>query len=265
MRNTLHPTLLAVFMAALSLSASPLLHASKSDVGKEQRWAEQVVDALLDGEEFWLDDGAGHEFLALYTESETPSQRAAIVVHGIGVHPDWPDVIYPLRTGLIEHGWHTLSIQMPVLPNEAEGSAYLPLFSELAGRFESAIAFLEERDNTDIAIVAHSMGSTMSASYLAGTQRSVSRFVAVGMGPGIGPDIDNANALSNIALPTLDLYGSDDLEGVVASAGKRADALKAAGADGSRQQVVDGANHFFQGFEEPLVDAVATWLNATAE
>ena len=103
----------------LGLAHFPLAgYATESDVGKEQRWAEQVIDSLLDGDEVWLDDGNGHEFLGILTEGES-TEQAVILVHGIGVHPNWPDVIYPLREGLLEAGITSLSIQTK-LQNDAQ-------------------------------------------------------------------------------------------------------------------------------------------------
>jgi len=90
---------------SLALLATALLlpvAATNSDTAKESRWAEQVIDGLLDGEEVWLIDDSGHEFLSILTEGDRGSGEAVILIHGIGVHPNWPDVIYPLRAGLLE-------------------------------------------------------------------------------------------------------------------------------------------------------------------
>ena len=114
-------------------------YAVGSDVAKEQRWADQIVDSLMDGDELWLNDGSGHEFLGLMTEAEEESTNAIVLLHGIGVHPNWPEVIYPLRVGLPESNWATLSIQMPILKNEAEGKEYVPLFPEVSARILSLI------------------------------------------------------------------------------------------------------------------------------
>ena len=56
---------------------------SATDLNKEKRWAEQVVDAIMDGEAIWLDDGSS-QFLGVYTESEEDSDRAVIIMHGTG-------------------------------------------------------------------------------------------------------------------------------------------------------------------------------------
>ena len=73
-----------------------------SDLAKEKRWADQVVDAILDGEAVWLNDGTS-DFLGIYTEAAEDKGRSVIVMHGTGIHPDWQQVIQPLRVGLTEH------------------------------------------------------------------------------------------------------------------------------------------------------------------
>ena len=234
--------------------------ATSSDVGKEQRWAEQVVDGLLDGDEVWLPDSTGHEFLGVLTEGDTESGRAVLLLHGIGVHPNWPDVIYPLRSGLLEADITTLSIQMPVLPNEAESTAYLPLFAEVPGRIDAALARLKESGYTRVTVVAHSLGAAMAVYALSEMPSAqVDSLVIVGMSPG-GDDQINIRRLQKLDLPLFDLYGSDDLEAVLRTAHQRAEA--GASSIAFRQQRVEGANHFFQGFEAELVQQVLDWLEA---
>lgn len=92
---------------ALALGLYMPLSASASDTAKEARRAEQIVDSLLDGDAVWLGDGTGHEFLGIYTEAELNTGRAVILVHGIGVHPDWPDIIYPTVRIIFSRGTRT--------------------------------------------------------------------------------------------------------------------------------------------------------------
>jgi hypothetical protein len=91
--------------------------ASESELAKEKRWEEQIVPSIMIGEDVKL-TAHSVEFLALYAEPTTEQQKGAVILlHGIGVHPAWPDVIEPLRMELPEYGWHTLSLQMPILGN----------------------------------------------------------------------------------------------------------------------------------------------------
>ncbi len=236
--------------------------AAASDLAKEKRWADQIVDSLIDGEAEWLEAG-GHKFLGIYTEAgDGEHARAAIVLHGSGVHPNWPQVVYPLRVGLTEHGWATLSLQMPVLSNDARPKDYAPLLDEVAPRLDAGIAFLRGKGARDIVIVSHSLGGAMAAYYLASGDRPVKAFVGVAMSLGLSQGrIDDADYLKKIHLPVLDLYGSKDLEAGVKGAAARAAA--AAGNAAYQQTEVQGAGHFFDGKDKELVRIVSEWLNRT--
>lgn len=236
-----------------------------SDTAKEKRWAEQVIEQLFDGEPAWLKT-ADHEFLAIEMASEEgDTGRAAIVVHGIGVHPNWDQIIRPLRVGLTGHGWHTLSVQMPILPNEAVSAEYAPLFDEVTDRFNAAISYLREKGQEEIVIVAHSMGSSMTMRFMNDVPDApVKGLVLIGMQGGPESVNDNVAVLRRISLPILELYGSNDLPGVVDYAARKASAAHTGGNADYRQAMVDGADHFFDGHEEELVRIVSEWLAGLA-
>jgi len=235
--------------------------ANASDLAKEQRWADQVVDYIIDGDAEWLAI-KNHKILSIYTEAQAPKVNGgAIIIHGSGVHPNWEEVIQPLRTALPEKGWSTLSIQMPVLANDADYSEYAKTFDDVAPRINAAIKFLKQKNINNIVIIAHSLGSTMSAYYLSSDKNhSVKAFVAIGM-PGASKDkrMNNINALRQINIPMLDLYGSNDLDSVINSA----EARKQSAAKNTHysQVITKGANHFFTGKNAELIQAVSTWLN----
>jgi pimeloyl-ACP methyl ester carboxylesterase len=251
-------TLIRLFLITLLVFS---VNAQASDLAKEKRWADQVVDAILDGEAVWLNDGTS-EFLGIYTEAEEDQGRAVIVMHGTGIHPDWQQVVQPLRVGLIEHNWNTLSIQMPILPNEAEYAEYAPLYDEVAPRINAAIDFLRKNGSKEIVLIGHSQGAAMAAYYLSITKQNVNGFVAIGMAS-LADDVrmDSINSLKKITVPVLDIYGEDDLEEILISVDDRAGAAKQAGNKNYTQVKVAGSNHFFDGKEDELVEAVAAWLD----
>lgn len=242
-------------LCALVMFALP---AYPSDYAKEQRWAEQIVDSLLDGDAEYLAAG-NNEFLSIYTRPDTESTRGAVIMHGSGVHPDWQTVIYPLRVELAGHGLHTLSIQMPVLANDAEQAQYVPLFEEVAPRIDAAVSYLQAQGIDEVYLIGHSLGAAMTAYYLRDGGAGVNGFVAVGMSPGIADTaMDNHANLATITVPTLDLYGSDDLPEVVAGAADRRNAAK--NNPSFVQRLSQGADHFFDGEEDALVKTVAEWI-----
>jgi len=252
----------ALSLALLMASSLMPVAATSSDTAKESRWAEQVTDGLLDGEAAWLIDDSGHEFLSILTQADANPERAVILVHGIGVHPNWPDVIYPLRAGLLEHGITTLSLQMPILANEADEREYDLLFPEVPGRFETANDYLDDYGYKKITVVGHSMGASMATYYLSsGDANAVDSLVIIGMDEGTTFS-SNLESLAKLKVSILDLYGSNDLAPVLDSAEHRAVAGDRQSGHQYLQVRVDGANHFFQGHEEDLVKQVIDWLEA---
>lgn len=224
---------------------------SASDLAKEKRWADQIIDSLLDGEAIYLNDGR-HEFLALDTLPESSGEQAVILLHGIGVHPDWPQVIHPLRVQLPESGWRTLSLQLPVLANEATGEDYQPLMRDVPARINAGIDYLQKDGVKRIVIVAHSLGAEMASYYLAKQKTPVAAYVGIGMGS------RNTEYLKSINIPVLDIYGSKDLQSVLESVANRQQASKNNG--GYKQLRIEQADHFFENRESELLEAVMRWL-----
>ena len=233
-----------------------------SDLAKEKRWSEQIVDSLMTGEAISLEDGK-NKFLALFAESTAvKNQGAMIVVHGIGVHPNWPDVILPIRSELPEHGWATLSIQMPILENDKTSNDYLPLLKEVNGRFDAAVQFLKKKGFKNIVIAAHSLGATMSNQYLTTKPDSTVRaYIAISMSnnPKVA-EFNNVKKMSLIkTIPVLDIYGSQDLDSVLRFAKDRKLAGKKANTK-YQQVMIKGADHFYTSTHAPLIKIIRLWL-----
>ncbi len=237
-------------------------NAIASDLDKEKRWAEQISNSIMTGEAQWLTANK-LKFMAIYTPSETKKVLGGVILaHGLGVHPNWNDVILPLRSELPNYGWATLSIQMPILTNDAQLKDYIPLFDEVPARFDAAVQFLNNKNINNIVIVAHSLGSVMSVYYLSQKpKKPIQALVAIGMSSLKFDDKLNAvKSLSQLKLPILDLYGSRDLELVIKSATARARAAKRAENRNYSQTEVIGADHFFTQMDKPLISKVRSWL-----
>jgi len=254
-------TIIRNAMMAALLAACQLAQAS--DLAREKRWADEIVDAIVDGDAVQLNDGS-HDFLGIYTEAPEKTQRGVILMHGTGVHPNWQQVIYPLRVGLPEHGWSTLSIQMPILAADVEGAPYAPLYSkEVPARIDSAVKYLQGKGIKQIVLIGHSQGTLMGAYYLRKHSKNINALVTIGMTCNQPKDPMNAaTSLKSIHMPVLDLYGSNDFKEVLDS---RSECLQAAKAAGNKQytvEKVEGANHFFDGKDKELLDIVTGWLNS---
>lgn len=236
-----------------------------SDILKERRWAEQIKEGLLVGEPVTLKQGE-LEFLGIYTPSAATKLRGGVLLlHGVGAHPDWSDIISPLRQELPEAGWSTLAIQLPILPNDAEADEYLPLFPAANARITAGIFYLQQQGIQNIVIVGHSMGSAMGAHFLASAAAGaevVRAFVGIGMNRRPGTVAHTPDAVAKLRIPVFDLYGSQDLDGVLLGAKERRSA--AATNPDYQQQEIPGADHFFRGQENTLVKRIGSWLSAHA-
>ena len=226
---------------------------AQADYAREKRWADEVTPAILVGDAVYLALKSGHKFLAIHAPN-AKARAGVIVVHGMGVHPDW-GLINPLRSQLAEQGYATLSVQMPVLAADAKGEQYPALFAEAAERLQAAVAYLRDKGHAKVAIVSHSMGARMANQFLI-SGGAVDAWVSVGISTGVYLQAERFKA------PVLDIYGEKDFPVVLQNAAVRADAIKRV--RGSGQVSVAGADHYFNGAEAELVRHVKRFLdNAT--
>ncbi|MFT5504212.1 MAG: pimeloyl-ACP methyl ester carboxylesterase [Gammaproteobacteria bacterium] len=243
---------------ALLLSATVV---TGSDLEREKRLSDEFAESILDGDLIWL-KSEGHNFASIHTEADD-SRRAVIILHGRGFHPDWIDTVQPLRVGLIDHSWNTLSIQLPVLEKQAKYYDYVPLFAEAKPRIKAAIEYLKRSGNKLIVLIAHSCGVHMSMPFLSednGTE--LTAYVGLGMGAtDYRQTMSKPFPLDNIKIPVLDLYGEHDYPAVQRMAPDRARMIRMANNPLSKQAVLPGADHYFTDKGDELVDRVANWLD----
>jgi alpha/beta superfamily hydrolase len=240
-----------VIVLFLVLQWLPAQTHAQADYAREKRWAEEITPAILVGDPVQLALKSGRKFLAIYA-SNPKAAAGVIVVHGLGLHPDW-GLINTLRSQLSDQGYSTLSVQMPVLASNAQGDLYPPLFPEAAERLAAAVAFLRARGLQKVAIVSHSMGSRMTNHFLNhAADPRINAWVTIGLS-------GEFTAPTTFGAPVLDLYGEKDLPGVLDNAALRAAAIR--GSRGSGQLQVAGADHFFTGMESELVRQVRLYLD----
>lgn len=237
------------FLIALFLSG---LACAQADYAREKRWADEITPGIVVGDPVYL-EAAGRRFLALYTR-HPKATASVVVVHGMGVHPDW-GLIGPLRSGLADQGYTTLSVQMPVLAADADASLYPPLFPEAAARLEAAVTFLRGREAGKIAIVSHSLGARMTDFFLSNrADAAIDAWVVVGLS-------GEFSRPETLTMPVLDLYGEADFPAVLQHADRRAAVLRVV--RGSAQAGVAEADHYFNGREVELVRQVKSFLDRT--
>ncbi len=265
-----------------------------TDAALEKKWSDTLVRSAAEGEVVWLDMQGG-KFLSLYREDTTGTlQGAAIILHSLGTHPDWPDVISPVRKALPAYGWATLSVQMPVMPMNEPLDQHATLFKESPQRIQAAISYLQNKGINNIVLIGHGLGAAMGAAFLAANEDTgIKAFIGISMMAykGLDPGMYTPDSLVKIKLPVLDIYGSRDLDNVRHSSTARTNAARKSGlviTQGQdlesfrqsataqaafskktgfiafRQVEIPGADHTFNGFEDILNKRIIGWLKRHA-
>ena len=238
--------------------------ATAADVERERRLVAELEASLFDGDLQQLSAG-NVTFAAVELSPESYPVRGSIVLlHGRGVHADWPDNIGPLRIALAENGWQTLSIQLPVLDKSAKYFDYLAILPETFPRIEGGIKHLLTSGHQPIILLAHSCGTHMAMAWLEATVgRPIDAFIGIGMGAtDYRQPMQRPFPFATLKIPVLDIYGSEDYPAVHRLAPVRLEAIQAGGNVSSTQLIVDGAAHNFTGYSDSMAEAISRWLDS---
>ena len=209
-----------------------------------------MLATLVVGEPVYLATPQRPRVLALLTEPAGTSRGCVIVIHGLGVHPDW-GLNGGVRTGLADAGYTTLSVQMPVLAADASREDYRVAIPEAGDRIAAAIGYLRARGAAKVAIVSHSLGATMVNAYLARPDAArIDAWVPVGMlVPFAVPPRE----------PVLDVFAERDFPEVVAAVPLRRAQLPKDNC--SRDVTIAGTDHYFERRQKELTAAIADFLD----
>jgi dienelactone hydrolase len=232
---------------ALQCLAAGALGAAVPDDARESRWADEVVPQIVVGDPVWLTTPHRSRVLAIHATPDAAAKGAVLVVHGLGVHPDW-GLIGDIRSGLVDRGFATLSVQMPVLPADAPRERYAELAPYAAERLDAALAWLHAHGQTHVVVLSHSMGATMVNEWMA-ARPHIDAWVTVGM---LVP------YAARPSLPVLDVVGERDYPEAL----RRVPRPLMLPRDGCSAAVtIPAADHFMAGAVPRLLDRVSVFLD----
>jgi dienelactone hydrolase len=249
-RRVVRATRDVLVLAAAMTVAAGAMHATAAtiapDDARESRWADEVVPQVVVGDPVWLQTPHRARVLALYAPPAGDPKGAVIVVHGLGVHPDWT-LIGDIRGGLADRGFATLALQMPVLAADAPREQYAALAPFAAERLDAALAWLHAHGQARVAVLSHSMGATMVNAWMTSSPK-IDAWVPLGMlVPFARPP----------RMPVLDVVGESDYPDALG----RVPAAATLPADGcSRSITIARADHFMQGAVPRMLDAITPFL-----
>jgi len=187
------------------------------------------------------------------------SKIGVILAHGQGQDPD-SKVVGPLRKAINkELGFHTLSLQMPVVPGKRGPESfrsYESTFPDAYQRIQAAIEFLKKEIWVErMYLMGYSMGGRMTSAFLANHPDSgIAGYIGVGLLAGGEVPMNTNLNLRNMKIPVLDVYAEDDRDA------KFAENRKAFVSERFKQVPIPGAKHDYSGYEDQVNAAVITWL-----
>jgi len=275
--------LLLVMIATPSVCLSQQAHNDPHNIHSNDSIALDLESSIKSGELIWLMSEESEQFGIFTPSQDIPIEGAAIILHDIGGHPDWPDVIRPLRLGLTQHNWATLSVSWSYSQNKGSTA---PTLTNFATPISDAVSQLNLKGLKNIILVGYGQGALAALNHLTTSKNSadqVSGFIAISLNGPIEDSKHQALAqLESLTTQTLDIYGENDLSNVVNTAGLRLSTSRAAAKNlidkpdtttrsntkikTFYQQIkIPGANHSFNGQSKMLLKRILGWTKRNAQ
>jgi hypothetical protein len=239
---------------------------AKPDFERESRMISEIEESVMDGDVEYLPLKDDKEVFSIYMEPDADTPKGGVIIlHSRGYHANWSNAIKPLRIGLAEKGWHTLSVQMPVLDKNAKYYDYVPIFPYAHERIDAALSFYKQRGIDNVVLIGHGCGAHMSMSYIDkyGDEK-ISAYIGIGMGAtDYKQKIVKEFPLDKMLTPVLDVFAENDFPGVIRLSESRQDLMDVAANAKSAQMVIKGADHYYKenGTAQVLTNTIDTWLS----
>ena len=240
-----------------------VVEGNSSDYNWEKRISIGIAKKANATELLWPET-KDDSFLALFNSPNSKETKSAVIIlHSIGGHADWPEVISPLRKMLPKFGWATLSIQLPTISPENTIQKYGATFQETQHRIITAVKLLRKRGFNKIVLIGHGFGALSSLVYLEKeNSQNIDAMIAISLQGYvyIKPSINILRLIEKIKIPMFDIYGSLDFKEAIESAPDRRLASKKSGDDLYMQIEIKGADHSFNNMEKELVKQIIKWI-----
>ncbi len=252
----------------------PITVVEAVDQARERLLAAELVERIGGHEALWLNDNSGR-FLSLKVERPEVEKRGGVILlHDMDAHPDWPEVISPLRYGLPKSGWPTLSVQLPLLSNEVALTAknQQKIIDQAHARIVAAVEYFTAIGVYNIVLIGHGLGATAISYFLSGELEPkhavyIKAFIAIRFR--IHEKLPKVYLPENLlqlktALPILDILGTQESGDVQQHARERKAVTMQAQSLNYRQERVSSANNNFWAAEGVLLSRIMGWLRLNA-
>lgn len=254
-----------LLISLLSTSA-----AGAANPAREQVVASELIERIDQQGVVWLRSN-GTDFLALSAKAPAAEERGGVILlHDIGDHPDWPEIISPLRNGLPEKGWSTLSIQLPLRSRDVEINArnQQKIIDQTQARIAAAVEYFTHTGIYNIAFIGHGLGATAISRFLSNDLPLhhavyIKAFIAIRFRAHEQlPTAYLPQALlqSSVPLPIFELLGTRESSTIQQQAEQRKTVATQTQHPHFRQTMLSSANNNFWRADALLLSRVSGWL-----
>lgn len=236
-----------------------LTSAASADLLTSQRMQREITEAGdLQGEVIELQTKDG-PFLAIHRPRQRgPARGGIVLLHDRLNNADSEEAIRPLRLGLAEAGWDTLSLQLAVEPRSTVAGQDTDGVSAM--RLDAGMAWLKARDIDKLVLLAQGDRASLALQWATAQRTQELRALILLSAPLAPPSDDLRNSLRALDLPVLDIYAERDYPPVLATAPNRS--MLGTDNPAYRQRALAEAPGGFFGAEQELIDSIRAWLTA---
>ena len=245
--------------SAIFLLIAGLGMGSATQPSAEQQWwsRHDVIGEVVD-----LQVGE-RPIRALHREPQIPQVRGAVLMlHPPGGSADGTVITRPLRLGLSDGGWETLTVQLPKRFPSESAQQWLNRHALLADTIASASAWLSARGQPKPVIIGIGASGSAALAFAASASPDALQALVLISTPVAAGSVA-LQQLSELTLPVLSVVAERDRRAVLDGAAL----TRAATIDNNafEQRVILGADDRYAGTDAAVVAAIRAWLAANAK
>jgi hypothetical protein len=198
--------------------------------------------------------------VALHRPARRPVARGGVLlVHAPGSNADDPDVVRPLRLGLADAGWETLSLQLPPPLGGERPENWLSRHQSLVPWLGAGLDWLRQRGIRDLVLLTVGPSGGGAVALIDQAPASPVSALVLISAPSVSHRND-ADGPAALGVPLLDVYAERDRPDVIDAVRRRREVI--ASDPASDQRMLAGAVAGFSRNSDHLVATVRAWLFA---
>ena len=275
-----HNRILAFF--CILLMTSPTLMAAS--FLNETLMSEDLANKLPN-EVVWLKIKDKPDILALFKKNEHSKAKGGVLILSEFDHtPNWQVIINPLRNTLPHYNWSTLSVYMPAFPPNTSPAFLQDLKQNSFARIDAGLAYLKSQNLKPFVIIAIGRTAAMLTEYAAenASDQSINSLVLISTND--AKLFSSSTNIEKIPFNVLDITAENDWPSIQKAARKRLTHASRASSLSSppgklpdtakvkalilnktgnlryRQEIINGANHAYDGQTDELIKSIRGWM-----